>query len=158
MKLYDDRFQFSGLHPGQLAACRLRVYRDLAEGRPVGPWLVVATEVADNPGSSITNAAEQLCTEVWQLVCPNAAHPPMLFDHYDSGSYHHHRRGDEFSLLSWGQVHGLRYANPKLRRWAVSEADWQWWPGAMVRRLVADPSLGDGFDEAARTSGATREE
>jgi hypothetical protein len=53
------RFEYAGLH-ARPAACGLEIIR-LADGRTV----VIATELSDNPGVSVTNFAEELGT----LVC-----------------------------------------------------------------------------------------
>jgi hypothetical protein len=54
------RFEFRGLH-GRLAACGLERI-DLADGRVV----IIATELHDSPGVSVTNFAEELATIVCQ--------------------------------------------------------------------------------------------
>ena len=134
-KVHDGDFEFPGLWPRQLCVCRLRVYRE-------DPWkaiVAVATELASNPGASITNAIEGLCSRVWRDFIPASGWPPVLFDHYDSSSYGPGgRAGDEFSFVTFHQLDAgiLTAGHP----------DWRWWPGVMVRRLVDDPSLGEGFD------------
>lgn len=55
------RYEFTGYH-GSKAHCRLRIYG----GDPDRPSVVIATEAEDNPGTSITNAAESLATRVCQ--------------------------------------------------------------------------------------------
>jgi len=53
-----DRFRYRGFH-GNEAWCALEIL-PLADGRTV----VIATETADNPGTSVTNVAEHLASEV----------------------------------------------------------------------------------------------
>jgi hypothetical protein len=129
------------LHPGQVSRCRLRVYRE-------EPWkgiIAVATELPTNPGASITNAIEHLAGQVWRDFIPDKGHPPMLFDHYDSSSYGGKPAGDMFSLVTFHQV--------RADRLVVAGPDWQWWPGVMVRRLIADRTLGDGFERDLEVPG-----
>lgn len=54
-----ERFGYPGLGTRMRCHCLLEVFRD-----PAGGLLVVATERADNPGSSVSNASERL----WHLV------------------------------------------------------------------------------------------
>jgi len=56
---YDGLYHYWGYH-GCPSRCWLRIYK--APGQAV----VVATELADNPGTSITNMAEVLATHVCQ--------------------------------------------------------------------------------------------
>jgi hypothetical protein len=56
---YDRISQYTGSH-ACLSHCRLRIFT--APGQAV----VIATEVADNPGTSLTNMAGPLATQVWQ--------------------------------------------------------------------------------------------
>ncbi len=46
-----------------VARCRLRIWERHGE-----PAVVVATELADNAGMSVTNAAAELATDVWDLL------------------------------------------------------------------------------------------
>ena len=59
MKVRQFQFGYAGLH-GRPARCGLELI-ELVDGRTV----VIATELSDNPGVSVTNFAEQLAT----LVC-----------------------------------------------------------------------------------------
>jgi hypothetical protein len=132
-KVFDDDYEFPGL--GKPARCRLRVYRE-------DPWkgvIAVATEISTNPGASITNAIENLAAQVWRDFIPASGWPPVLFDHYETASYDPPgHTGDEFSFVTFHQHHG--------DKGIVGHPDWRWWPGSMVRRLVDDQQLGDGFD------------
>jgi hypothetical protein len=56
-RLVLDRFEFRGFH-GCRSCCRLEIV-PLRDGRT----LVVATELPDNPGTSVTNAAEILAAD-----------------------------------------------------------------------------------------------
>lgn len=56
LRLLFDRFRFRGFH-GRAAWCRLEVLP-----RTDGRVVVIATEVPDNPGTSVTNAAEHLAS------------------------------------------------------------------------------------------------
>jgi hypothetical protein len=60
MKVHDSLFQYRG-RQGVESHCRIRIYRH--EEQPV---VFVATELKNNPGSSITNTATQIATALWQ--------------------------------------------------------------------------------------------
>jgi hypothetical protein len=57
-RVNEDKFTYKPSPFYRLAHCRIRLYKH--DGRQV----VVASEVADNPGMSVTNAAEDLATQV----------------------------------------------------------------------------------------------
>ncbi len=65
MRLQEDReFQYAGYF-GCRSICRIRIFEEN------GRYLVIATEREDNPGTSITNAAENVAWAVWRyLECP----------------------------------------------------------------------------------------
>ena len=70
-----DRYRFSGFHGGD-AWCALEILRGKGERT-----VVIATEPADNPGMSITNAAEHLA---YQVCVEFAIDPSQLLwiEHY----------------------------------------------------------------------------
>lgn len=59
-------FDFKGSN-GFPSRCYVRIWR----GRGSLP-VVIATELPDNPGQSITNAAEALASQVWARLLPEA--------------------------------------------------------------------------------------
>jgi len=75
LRVRHDRFLFAGFW-NCASACALELLP-----RPDGRVVVIATELADNPGTSITNAAEILATE----VCRRFRIPPerlVWIEHY----------------------------------------------------------------------------
>src|SRR5690348_15423639 len=81
-RTHDDLFAYKdGIHriPGR---CRIRVY-----GRQGSLPLVIATELADNPGPSITNAVEALAEQVWRTLLPHAREGFLWVEHYSDASY-----------------------------------------------------------------------
>ena len=69
------RYEFIGFH-GCRSQCALEILR-LRDGRTA----VIATEVADNPGTSVTNAFELLATDVcaWFAIDPRRL---VWIEHY----------------------------------------------------------------------------
>jgi hypothetical protein len=78
--IVDEVYEYRGYH-GCESRCRIRIYR------PQGKSLVIiASEEADqNPGTSITNMAEQIATDVSRIY--GLAHEPFIWiEHYDDRS------------------------------------------------------------------------
>lgn len=79
-----EQFRFPG--PYRESICRLRIYK--SEGGELGPdAVVIATERNDNPGMSITNAAESLWTLAisvteLELRLFGTGAQVMCFEHY----------------------------------------------------------------------------
>ena len=73
---HDYRHHFQGLH-GCPSVCRIRVYRGSA-----GATIIVATELGgENRGTSITNAAEILATELERRHCPDPGERLLWVEH-----------------------------------------------------------------------------
>jgi hypothetical protein len=85
--VYDSDFRYRGYH-GCPSRCRLRVFEpnpDNAEETNT-PTVVVFTELANNPGTSITNRIEHLATEVFKLL----EKPPSgitVIEHYEDRAF-----------------------------------------------------------------------
>jgi len=69
-------FDFVGLHRFP-ARCHVRVW----EGTGRLP-VVIATELEDNPGTSITNAAELVASQVWEQLLPHAREGFVWIERY----------------------------------------------------------------------------
>lgn len=92
-----ERFEFRDFN-GRTACCRLEIL-PLTDGRTA----IIATEVADNTGMSITNAAELAAAAAcWQFdVDPNRL---VWIEHYDDGSYRGGGREESFDRVTFGKV------------------------------------------------------
>ena len=73
---YDGFFTFRGPN-GIDSRCYLQIYEAIG-AIPV----VIATETAENPGMSVTGAAEELATQVWRLLLPRAREGFRLIEVY----------------------------------------------------------------------------
>ena len=73
---YDGFFAFRGPN-GLDSRCYLQIYEAIG-AIPV----VIATEIAANPGQSVTGAAEDLATQVWRLLLPRAREGFRLIEVY----------------------------------------------------------------------------
>ena len=63
---------------GQRSRCYLHVF----EGDPGTLPVVIATELPDNPGTSITNSAALVASQVWRELLPQAQEGLRYFEHY----------------------------------------------------------------------------
>lgn len=114
-----ERFRFTGLH-GYPCVCRLEIHR-LADGR----MAAVATELKDNPGTSITNAAEDLASQ----VCDHLGVKPeqlVWIEHYayaGAGNAIKERTYDRVTFAP-GAPDGppTRFKDPQWR--VMQEQDW----------------------------------
>lgn len=66
MRLLEERdFPYRGYH-GCASLCRLRIFAP--EPHEERPYVVIATELEENKGTSITNMAEHLAWAVWEYL------------------------------------------------------------------------------------------
>jgi hypothetical protein len=115
------RYGYPGYH-GRPAECRLRIFRP----GPDRPVVVVASEVPDNPGTSITNRVEVLAG----LVAREFGIDPagMLWvEHYPAGGG---RREAVFRLVEFRAVG---------RSGELCKPAWHTTSRAAVERLVGGP-------------------
>lgn len=116
MTVIEQEFYFDGLNRRQ-GKCHLRLFSRLAveqQARPIHDdedtatrqVIVLATEVEDNPGASITNAAEKLAAQ----VCEHFAIRPsrlVWVEHYDERDLPRHQwasyrpEGESYDLVSF---------------------------------------------------------
>ena len=130
---YDALYLYRGFH-ACLSYCWLRIYT--APGQSV----VLATEMPDNPGTSITNAAERLAMEVMRTF-------GLLFDslrwveHYPErqGRHGHPPLPASFDLVTFTPTtQGLR--SPEWRRLSQAQIEHMLgqpltpWPWSETRR------------------------
>jgi len=80
-KTADKMIQYRG-HGPMIGLCRLRIYN--IAGRQI---VVIVSQFPDNPGTSITNVAESLATQVYEdeLKCPRNG--MIWIEHYVTPSY-----------------------------------------------------------------------
>ena len=111
-RTYDDNYVFYDTNGSQVL-CHLTLYHS-CEDEPV-QTIVVATEVAENDGQSITNCYEQLADIVTAAHRLEPAHT-LWVEHYNSNSYAgkplEPNEDDRYSLvqMSWD---GQRFSQPR---------------------------------------------
>lgn len=98
---------------GKRVLCHLTIHNS-PDGQP-GQTIVIARELAANPGQSITNCYGQLADRVTAAFRLEPAHT-MWVEHYNADSYSgelmEHEQGDRYSLvqMSWD---GERFSTPR---------------------------------------------
>ena len=117
----DERYSYEG--PDGPAWCQLQVY--VTDDAAV---VALATELADNPGVSITAWADRLAYRVWQEV----GEPPVFtwIEHYPAGSSP--ERGESFALVQFTPTPGGAFTTPR----------WQALSRPLVEELLAQATGG----------------
>lgn len=111
--LLDVTYPFRGLQD-EPSRCRIRIYQRHAE-----PTIVIATELPDNPGTSITRHAEHLAIEIRALLQPSA-HGLLWIEHCPQRGAQPHEQ-ETFALVRFSWT-GTRFVQPSrqvLPRYAV---------------------------------------
>jgi hypothetical protein len=113
MTLTHDELHADAGYQNAPSRCRIRIFQQ--DGRtPV----VIATELADNPGTSITNLAEQLCAEVIR------AYFPVRFEHEEPVIWiEHYRRTPEELRRQWPEFSRVTFYSQAPRRVTVAGQD-----------------------------------
>lgn len=92
--LYNGEFKFRS-YPGRtVSECHLLVVQNEAK------TVVVMTELAHNPGMSVTNASERLATQVVKQFNLNVEQTTFV-EHYGVISGHSQRDPEEFSVVTY---------------------------------------------------------
>src|SRR6266568_4896640 len=84
--LYNDTFEYQP-HPVNCnpTQCHLLIWKEFPEASRV---LVMATEIAENPGISITNSSEAMATEVVKRFKLNPEDTRFIEHYEDKIGYH----------------------------------------------------------------------
>ncbi len=83
MRLTEDNIHAFRGPSGVRSACRVRLYLPDEEGLALGDSpVVVVSELPDNPGTSITNAIEQIAAEVMDAHGFALGRVPVFVEHY----------------------------------------------------------------------------
>lgn len=125
-RIVIDRYAFTGLH-GCASHCGLEIDR-LIDGR----WVVVATELEDNPGTSVTNAFEIIAT----VVCRQFDIDPLRLvwiEHYGYPSAIECGNPRTYDLVQFG------VACTSARRWHIGSPVWKRMQDADWEALGLEP-------------------
>ena len=115
MHLHEDMtFPYKGFH-GCDSRCRIRIFApDEGETKP---YVVIASELEDNKGTSVTNMAEHLATLLWSyLERPEAG--MTWIEHYEERAFYGNRplEKEDWDIVTFKtDAHG-RFREPSWRR------------------------------------------
>jgi hypothetical protein len=133
---HDVVHGYAGFHNAP-SHCRIRIYQQ--DGRvPV----VIATELADNPGTSITNLAEQLCAEVIRARFParfEEEEPVIWIEHYQRTPEELRRHWPEFSRVTFHSRAPRRVTRAGRDQLQLGTPAWSHLPRTAVEALVGQP-------------------
>jgi hypothetical protein len=81
MRLTEDYIHAFRGPSGARSACRIRLYMPAEEDEALGDApVVIVSELANNPGTSVTNAVEQIAAEV--MAAHDLETAPVFVEHY----------------------------------------------------------------------------
>ena len=130
---HDFVHEYRGYH-NLPSRCRIRIYQQ--DGRvPV----VIAPELAENPGTSITNMAEQLCAEVIRAHFParfEEAEPVHWIEQYERTAAELRRDETEFALVTFHSVAPRRVRRYGTDRLQLGTPRWTHLPRARIEALI----------------------
>jgi hypothetical protein len=133
---HDLVHDYAGFHSIP-SACRIRIYQ-----QPGHTPVIIATELPDNPGTSITNLAEQLCAEVLRAHLParfEEEDPVVWVEHYQRTPDELRRQWPEFARVTFHSPAPRRVTIAGRERLQLGTPEWTHLPRAAVEALVGQP-------------------
>jgi hypothetical protein len=117
--LIDMVMAYRGYH-GCPSKCGVRIYEPTSDGET---YVAIYTELEDNNGTSVTNAAETVATGIWEfLERPNT--PITFIEHYKDRAFIGGRPQfkEHFDRVTFEPKNG-GFAKPKWRRILKEEVE-----------------------------------
>jgi hypothetical protein len=119
------------------SACRVRLYMPDEEDEAFGDApVVIVSELANNPGTSVTNAIEHIAAEVMDALTPTRV--PVFVEHYPLEA----TGGSEetFDLVVFAHEEIREVMRDGIRRKALGPPTWKSLERRAVEVLVACPA------------------
>lgn len=130
MRLMDDYIHPTP-HDGR---CRERIYLSDADGdAPV----VLLTELSDNPGQSVTNAAETIARQVITTHCFDEPEP-VFIEHYEDGGRGSSTDSHTFDLVRFKTYTLIESSGNHAPAWSIGTPTWKPLDRATVETLVGE--------------------
>lgn len=120
---YDGPFAFTSA-AGHEGRCYVQVYEPRGGDLPI----VIACEMSQNPGPSITNAAAAVATQVWRQLLPHAREGLRWIELYKDGQGGETEPAERFAEVTF-DLDGDALHSPRWRH--IARAD--------VERLIGGP-------------------
>ena len=114
-QIADQEFNYLGLGTFP-SVCRLCAF-EIEDA----PTVVIATEVAHNPGTSVTNAAQDIAAQAYQWL-ERPAQGITLIEHYEKDGEERYAQ-ERFSLVTFQHTEGGRFSGPDWRSITKEEVE-----------------------------------
>ncbi len=138
MRLTHDYIHAFRGPSGVRSACRLRLYLPDEEDKILdGAPVVIVSELPDNPGTSVTNAIEQIAAEVIDAHSLALERVPVFVEHYPPEAT---GRGEEtFDLVVFGHHEVREIVRGGVWRKEVGSPTWKPLDRRAVELLLGSP-------------------
>jgi hypothetical protein len=137
MRLTEDYIHAFRGPSGVRSACRVRLYMPAEEDEACGDApVVIVSELANNPGTSVTNAIEQIAAEVMDSLTPTRV--PVFVEHYPPESTG--RCEETFDLVVFAHDEIREAMRGGIRRKILGSPTWKSLDRQAVEVLVACPA------------------
>lgn len=154
VKTHDYEYAFRGYHDREAAGrCRVRIIE-----REGSAPLLILTELASNPSTSVTNMVEHLVPELIAKHMPHRFEvvdepPAIVVEHYEPipGKRRGLRQKPTYDLVTFGNWRPRRVWLSGQERLSLGEPDWRHMPEHEIRDLLGD----EAEDLAASKDSAT---
>ena len=114
-QIADETFEYLGLHSFP-SKCRLRAFEEAGK-----PTVVITTELPNNPGTSITNAAALIAAQVYQWL-ERPERGITLIEHYEKDGEEAYAE-ERFALVTFPQSEGGHFEDAAWRHIEKSDVE-----------------------------------
>ena len=114
-QIADETFEYLGLPPFP-SKCRLRAFEEAGKRT-----VVITTELPDNPGTSVTNAAALIAEQVYQWL-ERPERGITLIEHYEKDGEEAYAE-ERFALVAFPQREGGHFADAAWRHIEKSDVE-----------------------------------
>lgn len=127
--IYDGPWHYRGYH-GVKSVCYLRLYQpqeSTGQPRNPNPAIAIFSELATNPGTSVTNRIEVLVTLAWEFLQKPEDAPIVIENYPNRGVYNPTRDTwqfpESFDIVEFDKKQGGSFEKPRWRRIPRTEVE-----------------------------------
>lgn len=124
---------------GSRSKCRVRIYEPDDPLRDA--HVIIVSELADNPGTSVTNAAAEVAAEVvslFRLGSSDGPHP-VFIEHHENGARGTAEDPHTFDLVAFSDYRMHKTTRGGATRRVIGEPSWKPLDRSSAERLVGGP-------------------
>ncbi len=138
MRLIHDYIHAFRGPTGVRSACRVRLYLPDEEDKILDDApVVIVSELPDNPGTSVTNAIEQIAAEVMDAPSLALEHVPVFVEHYPPEATG--RAEETFDLVVFGHHEVREIVRGGVWRKEIGSPTWKPLDRRAVEVLLGSP-------------------